>query len=144
MSSPPLLLLLLLSFFILLLLTTTQCTTFFSSPFCIIHLTTSSLLLPCICCFLSVCRPRITKIYFKGKYFMLRVRDKNVSKTYTYPNGSLLKTFGFFCRMTTVRMDSRLLLDKPVSIYGNVVWNITLSSDSFKYELCNFSLFVLL
>ena len=23
--------------------------------------------------------PRITKIYFKGKYFMLRVRDKNVS-----------------------------------------------------------------
>ena len=26
-------------------------------------------------------RPRITKIYFKGKYFMLRVRDKNVSTT---------------------------------------------------------------
>ena len=25
--------------------------------------------------------PRITKIYFKGKYFMLRVRDKNVSIT---------------------------------------------------------------
>ena len=24
--------------------------------------------------------PRISKIYFKGKYFMLRVRDKNVSK----------------------------------------------------------------
>lgn len=24
--------------------------------------------------------PRITKIYFKGKYFMLRVRDKNVSE----------------------------------------------------------------
>ena len=23
--------------------------------------------------------PRISKIYFKGKYFMLRVRDKNVS-----------------------------------------------------------------
>ena len=40
----------------------------------------------------------------------------------------------------TVRMDLRLLLDKPVSIYGNVVWNITLSSDSFKYELRNFSL----
>jgi hypothetical protein len=25
-------------------------------------------------------RPRITKIYFKGRYFMLRVCDKNVSK----------------------------------------------------------------
>ena len=24
--------------------------------------------------------PRISKIYFKGKYFMLRVRDKNVSE----------------------------------------------------------------
>jgi hypothetical protein len=24
-------------------------------------------------------RPRITKIYFKGRYFMLRVCDKNVS-----------------------------------------------------------------
>ena len=23
--------------------------------------------------------PRISKIYFKGKYFMIRVRDKNVS-----------------------------------------------------------------
>ena len=27
----------------------------------------------------SLLRPRISKIYFKGRYFMLRVRDKNVS-----------------------------------------------------------------
>ncbi len=25
-------------------------------------------------------RPRLSKIYFKGRYFMLRVKDKNVSK----------------------------------------------------------------
>ena len=53
-----------------------------SSPLCIIHLTTFWILLLLSCCLLSVCRPRITKIYFKGKYFMLRVRDKNVSSKY--------------------------------------------------------------
>ena len=29
-------------------------------------------------------RPRISKIYFKGKYFMLRVRDKNVSLLFLF------------------------------------------------------------
>ena len=37
--------------------------------------------------------PRITKIYFKGKYFMLRVRDKNVS----YEQLSEEKNYLSFC-----------------------------------------------
>ena len=37
--------------------------------------------------------PRITKIYFKGKYFMLRVRDKNVS----YKQLSEEKNYLSFC-----------------------------------------------
>ena len=44
-------------------------------------------------------RPRITKIYFKGRYFMLRVCDKNVSKTEI----SVLNTTASNLTMTTLR-----------------------------------------
>lgn len=38
-------------------------------------------------------RPRITKVYYKRKYFMIRVRDKNVSS----PNNIFLHLFVLWC-----------------------------------------------
>ena len=57
--------------------------------------------------------PRITKIYFKGKYFMLRVRDKNVS----YKQLSEEKNYLSFCWKIS-RQPCLFLFQNEENTYG--------------------------
>ena len=63
-------------------------------------------------------RPRISKIYFKGKYFMLRVRDKNVSKKkYLFKEWWPPPPFVEFFRSPTLLKRKQHLKKKRIQIY---------------------------
>lgn len=65
--------------------------------------------------------PRISKIYFKGRYFMLRVTDKNVSNNFLQQLSLDLNKTLF--RMMKVRMGLRHRQSRRVNTSGSVVLN---------------------
>ena len=73
--------------------------------------------------------PRISKIYFKGKYFMLRVRDKNNDEnTYGFETPSRQVRRIVQCGVCRGLYTGVTLLLRPASTYGSAVWSTTPSS----------------
>lgn len=78
--------------------------------------------------------PRISKIYFKGRYFMLRVTDKNVSRPLETLRVSLFNSPLFIFRTTKARTGLKPLRRRHANIYGNAAWNITPFSASCRFH----------